>query len=797
MSFKVAARTVLELGSELISSDAIALYELIKNAIDAESDSGVEIDFVVTLSAKNYRDLLAQFNEAEDESFDEWAERIAKALESDALDEHVDTVRTMVDEAEDWDEIEGAIEHAYNDLSYIEIRDTGCGMSLADLREAFLTIGTPRRYKVLKQAMDENDTSRSPVLGEKGVGRLSAMRLGDTLEVETATAGGKYINRLSIDWTRFAENLDQLIQDVPVEPERGQRKPDSEQHGTVIRVRRLTASWSRGKLENLANKQLARITDPFDTQTRRFGIYLSYNGDAIDFVRFVRKTLFKEAHARLRGEYRVSASGDPELVLTLSAPLFGRAEQTETYDKANLVSIAGETLDQIATEALFDLGPFKFDLYWFNRQRLKKPAGFESRREFLDLVKSWSGIMLYRDGYQVLPYGDEDTDWLELDRKALGAGGYKLNKAQFVGRVSISRIANPDLVDQTNREGLRDCDEKRALIGLLQFAVQDRLKGFLEESERAEKRADEVADDPKQRKREVKELNRRTRDTLKQVEPKDKEDRVLLKQVFEMYAEFESKYRAIELALEAAKDEHERLVDLAGVGLIIESLAHELTRTVEYSATVLNQQKKQGLPPEVRDFYSTLKASMASIEKRLKIIDPLSPSGRQRRTDRDLRKIIDAVVATHEAQFNRHNIKVRVKPEKAKPLPVFAVEGRIIQIVENLISNSVYWIKAQRKAQRQDASKFPESITIELTEKPVPTIRFSDSGPGIPLERKDQVFAPFFSTKPSSTRQGLGLYIARECAEFHGGSIELDVDEVNEHGNLATFMVEIPDTRER
>ena len=37
MSFKISARTILHLGSELISSDAIAFYELIKNAFDAQS----------------------------------------------------------------------------------------------------------------------------------------------------------------------------------------------------------------------------------------------------------------------------------------------------------------------------------------------------------------------------------------------------------------------------------------------------------------------------------------------------------------------------------------------------------------------------------------------------------------------------------------------------------------------------------------------------------------------------------------------------------------------------------------
>lgn len=49
MSFKVLARTLLELGAELISSDDIAIYELVKNALDAQSPT-VTIRLVVTLS---------------------------------------------------------------------------------------------------------------------------------------------------------------------------------------------------------------------------------------------------------------------------------------------------------------------------------------------------------------------------------------------------------------------------------------------------------------------------------------------------------------------------------------------------------------------------------------------------------------------------------------------------------------------------------------------------------------------------------------------------------------------------
>ena len=52
--FKVSARTVLELGSELISSDAIAFYELIKNGVDAGTKDGVTIKFKVVLARRAY-----------------------------------------------------------------------------------------------------------------------------------------------------------------------------------------------------------------------------------------------------------------------------------------------------------------------------------------------------------------------------------------------------------------------------------------------------------------------------------------------------------------------------------------------------------------------------------------------------------------------------------------------------------------------------------------------------------------------------------------------------------------------
>ena len=62
MAFRISERTVLELGAELISSDQVAVYELVKNAIDAKSDGGVEIVFSIAFSDSNFVEVLEELN---------------------------------------------------------------------------------------------------------------------------------------------------------------------------------------------------------------------------------------------------------------------------------------------------------------------------------------------------------------------------------------------------------------------------------------------------------------------------------------------------------------------------------------------------------------------------------------------------------------------------------------------------------------------------------------------------------------------------------------------------------------
>jgi len=67
-------------------------------------------------------------------------------------------------------------------------------------------------------------------------------------------------------------------------------------------------------------------------------------------------------------------------------------------------------------------------------------------------------------------------------------------------------------------------------------------------------------------------------------------------------------------------------------------------------------------------------------------------------------------------------------------------------------------------------------------------LRISDNGHGIPRDKQQKVFEPYFTTKEEGKGTGLGLFIARRIAERHGGSIELE----SEPGKGTTFTLQVP-----
>lgn len=786
MSFQVTARTILQLGAELISSDEIAFYELIKNAIDAGSES-VEIDIVVRLPYEDslvFREKLLEEKRkgrrASSNILTLIKGDIAERLYADAT--NVTELKQRLQRAKSADELLAALDEA----NYIDIKDTGEGMSFKDLREVYLTIGTRSRLKQRQSNGDGHSNGNArPLLGEKGVGRLSTMRLGRRLRVRSSRQGELRWNLLHIDWSRFSHDSDELLQKVRVAPIFGPPKQSKDELGTLIHISGLTSKWDTEKVRKMVEEDFSRFADPFNPEAK-YPIEIYFNNEPFEIPDF-DQSVFKHAHATVYANFTVDkdhagiGSG-----LRLKGKVDYRLREIKKSFDIRGVEIRS-TAKVGSLQTLRSLGPFSMKAHWYNRQLLTATAGVPNFQDVKKTVNAWAGgLMLYRDGFRVHPYGGRDDDWLDLDHKALSSGGYKVNRRQIIGKVEISSKNNPQLIDQTNREGLRASDEKSALVKLLKHILEGEMRVFLNNVEKKihedkqldldnlEKRVDD----------QVKLALRNVNELVKRI-PHAQQEAKAVSNIHRAFKKIQQSVSEAREIAESYKQGHDQTVHLAGVGLMVEMIAHELNRAAVHALSTLATSKDEDLPVAVKSRFRALETQMKTLQKRLQILDPVSTTARQRKETFDLVSWIREILAAHEEQFGRHSIKVNIKilPDNSSALRIKAVRGMIVQVLENLISNSVYWLKQQSDLDPAFSPKINIVIDTESRE-----VSFTDNGPGIDPQRSDEIFLPFVTLKPSGEGKGLGLYIAREIATYHDAELYLsEVPSVHAR-KLNTFV---------
>jgi signal transduction histidine kinase len=791
MSFVITARTILHLGSDLISSDGVAIYELIKNAIDAKSRTGVDIRFDIVIRESDFASCMTLVENDEDASLEELKDAFKSKVKSEAEEELKEEFLHAIYTARTRETLARNARTAYKTTNRIVFTDTGSGMTRADLRDIYLTIGTTHRAQAVRDALQAG-VEHPPYLGEKGVGRLSVMRLGWRVRIETGTAEDEETSVLDIDWRKFEEADDAEASSVRISPTRGQTK-EIGASGTVITVSDLKSSWSIPRLQQIARDEIARMSDPFSwEEKRRFRVRISMNGASVSSPRNVAVELLKEAHAQCIGEYLVEdpKTGKPSLRATIESKLYSGDPRVFTFDLTDIMSLSGLAENGQPWTVLKSLGGFKFEFYWFNRQRLKGLPDVGDRNEVRALVKAWTGICLFRDGYRVLPYGGEGDDWLNLDMEALSASGYKLNTKQIIGRVTIGRLRNPKLIDQTNRQGLIESPEKEALISILHELISAWWHDYLNEAIRTQKKVVELAYDPVSESTVVETLEQRATTSIKEIRRNYTGEARLLAEVKDAFLEIKEAHRRAVERIGAIEEEKERLTQLAGIGLLVEMIAHELARATELTQATLKDLRRRNIGEDAAAALKTLGSQVKVIQKRLVALEPLAISARFRRSQQRLAPILNYVFDGHVAQFGpaRHNIEFSIDSRSDLETVAFIIEGHFVQIIENLIVNSVYWLDLHKK----EHPSFNPKILVRILSNP-PRVRYFDNGPGIPKSRAESVFEPFFSTKKGNVarRRGLGLYIARQNAESMGGSLNL-VDLGNPHENrYNTFELEL------
>ncbi|MDO9149744.1 MAG: ATP-binding protein [Methylotenera sp.] len=774
--FRIAARALRQLGAELITSDDVALNELIKNAFDANSPR-VKV-FIYAPADSAIMQLIEEKLQNEKISKEQARNEFSDCLNSQlTLEQRSNLLAQFNENAISREALIGFLNHLRTEEFFIEISDTGIGMSQSELINCFLVIGTPNKFLAKK-----NDKSLS-LLGEKGVGRLSMMRLGKQATVKSKQSDSNGWNKINFDWGLF-ENPELFLDDIDI-PVLDGDLDDSNVHGTSILIKNLTANWSESKVQGFIDKYIRRLQNPFSKELKPYPIDIVMNGSR-QVIRSLPPWLSQKA------QFEATIIFDPNGIegsdQVLRRMITWKGSTSPEIRSWNLKELTSKLA--IAEEVFRKLGPIQGKCLWFNRQRID--ASIEhSRKQIIDELNLWcGGFSIYRDGFRVGQTGGMEDDWLEWDSATLKSQGYSLNRYQTIGSISISSRNNPCLIDAANREKLISCPEQNLLKDIFGDVILTDLKMHISVIFDAEVKVAIAEDSTEASLKKSQDSLKSTIRTLDEITKtisiptSEKQKFAAIKESLHEQVEY---IKTIKTALTMAKETKVELLELANIGLVVEIVIHELSRLTEKTGELLLELKKGGgTQSGMVSIIDNLQSQIKATNKRIRTVDAMSPSGRHRKEEYDAVKQVQTVVTGYKARLDRHEIICSIILDQgisSKPFIVNMVKGLIAQALENLMSNSIYWLKQDLRPgdnQRQ--------ITIEIDSKAY-TIIYSDNGPGIDPKNANQIFTPYYSTRRKG--KGLGLYIAKELVEYHGGKIYLDPNPETD-GRLRTFTIELP-----
>ena len=422
----------------------------------------------------------------------------------------------------------------HNDLFIV--RDDGIGMTREEFESRWLTLGTESKLGqggLVPPERPQGMRAR-PILGEKGVGRLAIAAIGPQVLVATRS----YRERSKIvvaflNW-RFFElpgiDLDEI--EIPVEVV---SVPEYRKGQFVKRLVDLTRKQVKSlgsKSESKLLGQIAAQLDQIDLKPSEYDGF--FDGPSLVQERHGTHFFVFPADPIIRDELSVekdelTASPLDKFLLGFSDAWTPRTANPPITSAFREHRSDATTFDLTGSDRFFTASDFdsadhiidgSFDKYGnfvgtvgIYGQKPKKVSykwnvwkGFTGKKTRCGPVsitfgyvqgkasesrlpvsihgainkklKRFGGLYVYRDRLRVLPYGDSDFDFLDVEkRRNLGAGYYFYSYRRMFGAINITQKHNPQLVEKAGREGFRQnkayFEFQSLLIGLLLKTAQD------------------------------------------------------------------------------------------------------------------------------------------------------------------------------------------------------------------------------------------------------------------------------------------------------------------------------------
>jgi signal transduction histidine kinase len=149
-------------------------------------------------------------------------------------------------------------------------------------------------------------------------------------------------------------------------------------------------------------------------------------------------------------------------------------------------------------------------------------------------------------------------------------------------------------------------------------------------------------------------------------------------------------------------------------------------------------------------------------------------------------KFVASYFDVRQIQFGEHNIKVILTNVEAAPT-VRINRGRLLQVLDNLVRNSQYWVLVAGKHN----AGLERQICVDFSPK---GFTLSDSGRGVREALENSLFELFVTDKPGGEASGMGLFITKTLLELERCNIDL-LPERNASGRRFKFLVDLSNVR--
>lgn len=665
---------LLLLGDQLIRDPGIAVFELVKNAYDADSP-----DATVTMS-------------------------------------------NIMDEK----------------LGEIIIQDSGTGMDYDTVTGVWMEPGTDYRARQRQLGERTPKYHRLP-LGEKGVGRFAAHKLGNHIKLITRKRNNPEIF-VEIDWTKYSEH--KYLEEIPVRiREREPRVFTGGKTGTRIEISALRNIWNRGMVRDLA-RAMNSICSPFENLRKRENrvvkgefkarLLLPENSEWLTGILTVDKVLeyaLFQAHCDICDS---SLSYDYEFI---PYPAMEDRVQPRSVSHKDLPIKSEEDID-------FDLlkkhvGPIHIDFYIYDLETKVLALGVSDRTGLKKFLRENGGIRVYREGIRVYDYGEPGNDWLNLGALRVNKPVWKLSNNIVIGAVSLNfgenivfdTDRNLGLIEKTNREGFVENATYRAYWQAVTYTLAQ-----ITNERNVDKKRIRTAYSSRKLKEPVLEDLSELRELV--------ERRNLTDELGPFLDRIENDFIAI----------RDNFLVSASAGLSLATVIHEVEKGVdELKHAVEEEQPSQRIV--------TLAKHVADLIEGFGSLMRKSAATREKASD-----LISQAIFNTQLRLKVHKIKP-VFNESQDDFEIKCSRRLIIATLMNLIDNSIWWLD-NKYGEAENVKRIYISTSKEL--KDGPAIIVADNGPGF-LDPPEYLIEPFISRKPDG--MGLGLHIADQVMRVQSGRL--------------------------